>query len=188
VRSAKSLASPLGARVTGAKDYVDSCVTAAGLVVGEWVVSAGKVVRQRVALKVSVGPGAVSDRSFATAGTHVPLKQGGGRVVTLSPTSRPPGPPFWELPEPPGGFVRLGRFAVVPPQPQLSAGPPKAGLVTTVDDVFVRGADVIVVEQGETLGGSPIAPPSGGTRVDLGALGSGVTSLSPLASSVTAQP
>ena len=59
-------------------------------------------------------------------------------------------------------------------------------MVTAVDDVYVRDADVVIVEQGQTLGGAPFQPPTGGRAVDLGRLGQGQVLLSAKASSVTA--
>src|SRR5205823_3057828 len=112
----------------------------------------------------------VVDHAFATVGTHIPLKQGGGTILTLAPTSRSPGAPFWELAEPPTGFTFLGRFAVVPPQPGAGPAQRPSNVTTAVDDVYVRGADVIIVER--TEGGSP-SQASEGSHIDLGPLGSG---------------
>jgi len=183
-RSAQSLESAqLSARPTAA-DHVDTCVDAQGLVLDERHVSGGKLVLERRATTVTAGADAMG-HAYATIGTHVPLDHGGGRVVTVSQTSRPPGQPFWELAQSPRGFVHLGRFAAIPPPPQ-APGQSRTGLVTAVDDVFVRDADVIVVEQGETVGGVAFQAPTGGTEVDLGQLGRGQLVLSPLASSLTA--
>ena len=93
---------------------------------------------------------------------------------------------FWEPAPPPPGFSHLGRFAVVAPQPPTSSVRTSATLVTAVDDVFVRGADALIIEQGQT-GAAPFQPPSG-TDIDLGRLGRGRLVLSATASSVTALP
>jgi hypothetical protein len=156
-------------------DYVDSCVSANGVVLEQTSVRSGEVVSKQVATKVAFGP----HHKFATAGVHVPRAQGGGRIITLDPSSRPPGPEFFELAAAPKGFTHLGRFAVVAPAPA------NAPVVTSVDDVFVRGADMIVVEQGETLSGIAMAPAEG-SKVDLGRLGTGRLVVSPVASSVSA--
>src|SRR5205823_3628561 len=64
------------------------------------------------------------------------------------------------LPVAPAGFVETGRYAVVPPQPRTPLDPSaRLRLVSGVRDVYVRGADVIVVDQGGTLGGvAPFRP------------------------------
>src|SRR5205085_6614104 len=106
-------------------------------------------------------------------------------VVTISDTSRPPGLTFWEPSQAPAGFSHLGRFAVVPPQPPAGTRGPPAALSTAIDDVYGRGPDVIVVEQGPAAGARASQPP-GGQDVDLGALGQGRLVLSATAPSVTA--
>jgi hypothetical protein len=184
-RSARSLVSTtLAGSPTGA-DHVDTCVDALGLVLAERRVVHGKVAQERRATAVRAGPEA-GDHSYRTSGTRVPLRQGGGAVVTISDTSRPPGLTFWEPAQAPAGFSHLGRFAVVPPQPPMDPAQSSRALVTSVDDVFVRGADVVVVEQGQTLGGAAFQPPTGGRAVDLGRLGQGQVLLSATAPSVTA--
>jgi hypothetical protein len=184
-RSAQSLLSTALAGRPTTGDHVDTCVDTQGLVLAERRVVGGKVVQQRRATAVASGP-AAGDHSYRTPGTRVPLRQGGGAVVTISDNSRPPGLPFWEPAQAPAGFSHLGRFAVVPPQPPTGTSAPPPPLSTAVDDVFGRGPDVIVVEQGQTAGARALAPPSGGQDVDLGPLGRGRLVLSATAPSVTA--
>jgi hypothetical protein len=91
----------------------------------------------------------------------------------------------------------MARYAVVPSQPQayqsrdLTANPfgPPGSLVVSIDDVYVRGADAIVIEQGSTVNDAKFKPPSGADAVDLGpALGRGQLLLSASASEVDAEP
>jgi len=182
-RSARSLSSTTLAGAPTAADHVDSCVDSQGVLLEERRVVKGKLVQERRAVTVGVGAGV--SHSYVTTGTHIPFNQGGGTVVTISDSSRPPGSPFWELPRPPAGFAHLGRFAVVPPQPGAAQGPSKAALVTAIDDVFVHGADAVIVEQGQTVGAAPFRPPAEGTDVETGRLGRGRLVLSATASSVT---
>ena len=152
-------------------DHVDSCIDRQGLLLSERRVQKGRTVQTRQAASVDLGA-AAANHPFATSGTHMPLKQGGGAVVTINDDSRPPGTDFWQLAAPPSGYTHFGRFAVVPPQPP--ADDPvvaRKTLVTAVDDVYVAGADTIVIEQGQTAGGAPLKPPIGGTGVDAGRLG-----------------
>jgi hypothetical protein len=174
LRSRGVLASDFAGTPT-ADDHVDTCVSANGVVLEETSVRNGGVVSHKVATKLTSGTG----HHFVTAGDHVPRGQGGGRIVTLDPTSRPPGQEFFELAAPPAGFTHVGRFAVVAPTPA------NAPVVTAIDDVYVRGADLIVVEQGETLSGVGMAA-ADGAKVKLGRLGDGRLLVSPVASSVAA--
>ena len=98
---------------------------------------------------------------------------------------------------PPSGFRYVGRFAVIPPQPQAfgqpDAGPPTAtglpgSLVSELDDVFVRGSDVVVLQQGSTLNNAKFAPPKGATAVAIGMLGQGQLLIVPAVATVSAEP
>lgn len=179
-RSAVPLASGELDVAPSGSDHVDTCVDGTGLLLDERRVAGGRLVSERRAAHVAIG----DDRTFVTPGLHIPLAEGGGRVVTISASSRPPEATFWELDGPPAGFVHVGRFAVVPPQAPDAAGTSGAAEVATVADVFVRGPDAIIVEQGQTLGGAPLSPPVG-TSVAVRGFGRGTLTLSGLASSVT---
>ena len=156
-------------------DHVDSCVSAAGVVLEQTTTRNGKVVSQKIARRVDFDVAS----SFSTRGTHVARAEGGGRIISVSDDSRPPGQDFWELTQVPAGFTHVGRFAVVAPSG------PSDPVVTTIDDVYVHGADEFVVEQGGTVSGIAMAAPKG-ERVSLGALGTGRLTVSPAASSVAA--
>jgi hypothetical protein len=144
-------AQPLAARTIVAKpteeNHVDTCVDREGLVLEE---RAGAVHKRAVKVEFA------GAHDFAVDGTEVPLDQGGGRITPLTDDSRPPGESFFELASPPKGFTHQGRYAVVPPQPRVIGS-----LATSVDDVFVRGADVIVVSNGHRAA----AAEPGGTTV-----------------------
>jgi hypothetical protein len=182
-RTAQSLAGNTLAAKPTAANHVDSCIDHEGLVLRERRTVDGKLVQTREATAVTIG--ADASHTFSTAGMHIPVKQGGGAVVTISDTSRPPGTVFWELPQAPAGFTHLGRFAVVPPQAPAAPGQSNAATVTAVDDVYVRNADVVIIEQGQTLGAAQLKPPVGGREVDLGPVGRGSLELSAIASTVT---
>ena len=103
----------------------------------------------------------------------LPEKAGGGSVRRVDPASRPPGT-FFELSGPPPRFSDHSRYAVVPPQGATTTDPARRNsVVAGVSDVFVRGPDIIVVDQGATLGGVPAFPEQpGAAKLDLGAVGS----------------
>lgn len=194
-RSAAPLrAGPLPALRTGSS-YVDTCIDRAGIVLRETQVSNGHVLSDRRAVQVQTGAAALAGASFDMTGNATPFDSGGGAFTPLTLTSRPPGS-SWDLGRLPGGFRHLGRFAVVPPQPQLfaqggngygSMGLP-GGLVTEMDDVYVRGADILVLQQGSTLNGAAFRAPDNAIAVDLGRLGRGQMLIAGNGTTVVAEP
>src|SRR3954447_24102132 len=175
--------------------YVDTCIDGAGIVLRETQVSAGHRLSDRRAVQVQTGASAVAAAPFDMTGTPTAFDSGGGAFTPLTLTSRPPGS-SWAFAHLRGGFQHLGRFAVVPPQPQLfgqggngygSMGLP-GGLVTEMDDVYVRGADVVVLQQGSTLNGAAFAAPANADSVDLGRLGPGQLLIAGSGSTLVAEP
>jgi hypothetical protein len=148
---------------------VESCIDAAGLLLEER--STGRV---SVAVSVDVHPQLPDDR-FAVDGKPLAIQQGGGSVRPVDPATLPSGS-WWVLPEPPAGFTSRGRFAVVPPNQSEGFSDPtkRDSLIAGFADVYVRGADVLVVDQGSTLGGlAPFTPEDKTVPVDLGTPGQG---------------
>jgi hypothetical protein len=175
--------------------YADTCIDASGIVVRETQVSGGHRVFERRAIQVATGDSAVATAQFAMTGTPTPYDAGGGAFTPLTLSSRPPGG-SWAIQQSPSGFTHLGRFAVVPPQPQLfgqggngygSMGLP-GGLVTEMDDVYIRGADVVVLQQGSTLNGAIFTAPANGASVDLDRLGDGQLLIAANGTTVAAEP
>jgi len=76
--------------------------------------------------------------------------------------------------EVPEGFDHLGRYAVVPPDLSVrepnTTNPAGPG-VATITDVWTRGADVLIVDQGASTGRDPFPPTDVGAPVDLMAPG-----------------
>jgi hypothetical protein len=194
-RSAAPLrAGPLPPLRTGST-YVDTCIDRAGIVLRETQVGGGRTLSDRRAVRVQTGESAVAGASFDLTGAATPFDSGGGAFTPLTMTSRPPGS-SWALAHLPSGFSHVGRFAAVPPQPQLfgqggngygSMGLP-GGLVSEMDDVFVRGADFIVLQQGSTLNGATFAPPANAVGIDLGPLGAGQLLIAGAGTTVVAEP
>lgn len=160
-------------------DYAETCVDAAGLVLEDLLVAGGKTLSRRLAVEVDVAPDVVPDL-FATGKRTLEVKDGGGLVRRMG-EGIPPGE--FLLVDPttiPEGFERLGRFNVIPSQPENFTDPSReAAQETSFADVYVRDADFLVVDQGGTRQGAdpfvvdPLAPP-----VDLGPYGIGETRLS----------
>ncbi|HZU71524.1 MAG TPA: hypothetical protein VE990_02015 [Acidimicrobiales bacterium] len=196
-RSADSLrsAGPLAALKAGS-NYVDSCIDRDGLLLEEDRYADGGLSSSTVATAVEVGAGATAGADFALSAPLTPFSEGGGSFTYLTLSSSPPGR-SWAVSYLPPGYQHVGRFAVVPSQPQVfttpDTGPPSSSglpnaLVTELDDTFVDGPNLIALQQGSTIGGSTFPPPPSGESVQLGDLGTGqlvVTALGPI---VTAEP
>jgi hypothetical protein len=180
--------------VFGKRSYVDSCVDRRGLVLYEKTTTRGKVTSERRAVRVGSG----SSGKYSMSGSTLPPEKGGGAMRALTLDSRPSSGPFWDIAQAPSGFRHVARYVVVPSQPEAFAdmtaltmsptGLP-GSLVVSIDDVYVRGANALVIEQGSTVNDAKFSPPSGGTDVDLGpVLGHGQLLLSASASEVAAEP
>jgi hypothetical protein len=171
-RSGRSLGAGPLVPPTGAT-HTDSCVDEAGLVLEEVVVDGGERLSRRVAVEVDDDP-ELGRGPFRTSAPTTPVDRGGGSVREVDPESRPPGP-FYELAGGPEGFRRRGRYSVIPPQAENFADPStRARIVAGVVDVWVRGADVLFVEVGGTLGGvPPFSRNPTSSPVDLGSFGEG---------------
>lgn len=197
LRSAASLRAPgplLPLRA--GNSYVDSCVDRDGIVLEERDYRNGSPTQLRRAVSLQVGMTAGAGGDYRLSAVPTPFDQGGGSFVRLTFSSSPPGV-SWYPGRLPAGFVHSGRYDVIPSQPQaFSPDDPQpfgvsglpAGLVTELDDAFVRGPDLIVLQQGETAGGARFQPPTGGEAVDLGGMGRGQLLLSAGGSVVTAEP
>jgi hypothetical protein len=194
-RSAAPLHSGPLRPLSAAGPFTDTCIDGQGVVLRETTVDHGHVTNERVATSVQVGPAAVEHAAFAMSGAPTPFDAGGGAFTQLTFTSRPPGG-SWAL-RPPVGLRWVGRFAVVPPQPEAFgrvdagglASPALPGsLVSELDDVYTHGSDVVVVQQGSTIGGATFRAPSGAAAVDLGRLGAGQVTVAGNAVTVSAEP
>lgn len=151
----------------------DDCVDADGLILEEVVTNDDQRTTSRwIATKVDTAPTVAGDEFRIAGATPKPAAAGGGSLQEVDPTSSSLGR-FWQLDEPPAGFIHHGRYAIVPPQSASTDDIEVRGqVVAGVSDVYVRGIDVVIVEQGGTLGQ---VPPFGVTPysrlIDLGELG-----------------
>lgn len=195
-RSARSLRSGPLLPMTSKSTYVDSCIDADGIMLRETSVKKSHVVSDHVAVAVSVGAGVADQAPFDLPAAVTPFESGGGAFRALTLDSRPPGS-SWALATAPSGYQHLGRFAAVPPQPQLFAGGGQGtgtmgalpgGLVTEMDDVYTRGTDAIVLQQGATINGAAFKPPANAISVDLGRLGRGQLLIAGNVTSIVAEP
>jgi hypothetical protein len=155
-----------------ATTYTDVCVDEAGLALQEDSYDGGDLVTRRVALRVDERP-EIEARAFDLPRSHLDPSQAGS-IRTLEPDSRMPGGTFWELASEPDGFTALGRFAVVPPGQSGFTDPTQRGSITVfVSEVWTRGPDVFVVEQGATQGGTPFERDPNARSVSIPGVGTG---------------
>lgn len=147
--------------------YTESCLNAEGLVLEAWEVQDGRAVRQRLAIEVHSGPVELPE---ITGPPTLTAEQGGGSVLPVDPSSQPVGR-FYELDAAPAGFVRRGRYSVIPPQAGLEDETQRRHAVASTADVYERGHDVLVVDRGGTLNlERAFRPRPEGRPVDLGPL------------------
>jgi hypothetical protein len=153
---------------------VSRCIDPQGLVLEEqWTTKEGVRALTKRAVELDLGD-EVPD-------IHVPKAdplgsaQGNGAVQKVPADQAPPFAEVWHL-DPPEGFTLVGRYAVVPARLNLATGDATPGQpeVALYTDVWRRGTDVLLLDQGATRGGPP--PFDASTRVgtvDLGPLGQG---------------
>lgn len=166
IRTAFALASSDLFTPTSSDSYADTCVDARGIVLEETLVEDGDTLLHRIATAVDVDV-TLDDELFETGEPSIATEDGGGFFAEMDPSSRPPGR-FFEVGAAPEGFERLGRFLVIPPQAENFNDPLRRGnRLTFVSDVFVRGGDVVVLDQGGTLGHQDPFPDVRGTTVEV---------------------
>ena len=170
-------------------EHTDSCIDEDGLLLEETLFTGGEAILRRVAVEVDLDPGLAGDDPDAEAlfdpgPISAPVDQGGGATTPADPESAPVGP-FHELPDDavPAGFDFVGRYSVIPPQPDKFADETqRPGIIAGVADVHADDdGDLFVVYQGATLGGvEAFAPVDFAGRVDSPTLGTGELLLSAL--------
>jgi hypothetical protein len=156
--------------------YADVCIDSAGLVLEDMSVLATSVSERRIATKIDVAT-KPADSLFAITTAAPTLAQGGQELNPISAVSAPT-PGYWLLDTPPAGYELQGRYLIrVPAAPNTSTSTTTttvAGQAPPVKesyaDVYVKGSDAIIIEQGPTAS-EPSTPASNGTEVDAGALG-----------------
>ena len=185
-RSSGPLAGGSLQRPTGA-DTTDSCVDAAGLVLLEVQRSGGRVSRRQIATRVDENPTFPKD-FFAAPDPTVPTSQGGAAFTPVDPKTGPSERAF-ALDAPPAGFTFLGRFADASADVGGPQGAPTGSRRAGFTDVYLRGRDVLILDQGAVnLGGPPFSTDPFGQPIDLGPLGKGEVIVGPRLQVVRALP
>jgi len=131
-------------------ERAEVCIDAVGLVLSERWELDGSVVRTKRAVALSFDD--VTDLEVPD-GTEL---DGGGQLERLDDGAASPFPNSLAIGALPPGFDHVGRYAVVPPD--LSAepdAPSSAPKVATITDVWQRGPDLLILDQGASLGPEP---------------------------------
>ena len=164
----------------GSQTFADVCIDAEGLLLEEVWTLDGKRVQRRVAADVRTDVTLDDDLFTMPAGAReIGAADGGGSARLMDPGTRPPGA-FWELPadQVPSGFELHSRWAVVAPRLDVLRDPTRpqesSNSISTVT-VYVRGADVLMIDQGAVTGTGKLPESETARGVDLGGLGQGFT-------------
>lgn len=138
--------------------YVDSCVDRAGLILEQLQYANHILISRWQAVEVSIGVPRDPAQFAVRAQPTVSFSQGGGRVVKVPAGTVIPGP-AWTLAIPPG-FDYLGRYAVADPSNSFPiGGQPLTNRQAGFTDVWIRGSDFVLLDQGGPLYGGESPPP-----------------------------
>lgn len=132
-------------------EHADACFDAAGLLLEEWWVLDGEPLRRRVAVDVALESPRDLGADWEALAPTMDVERGGGSVLELAEGSMPPGS-FFVAEDVPAGFDHLGRYSVIPPQAaEFGDAAQRGRILTSTVDVWQRGLDLLVVDQGGTL-------------------------------------
>ena len=146
------LAGDLAKYEPGEGTYADFCVDTNGIVVEEYWVDTDRLLRRRVATDVAVDV-SIPDRLLAITTPENP-DISRGAVERIPKTVSEEGLPLWTLKKAPKGFDSLGRYAVIISAQAFPKSDPLAPSTapSSTSDVYIRGADFVVVDQDPSLG------------------------------------
>lgn len=155
-------------------DYVDVCLTDAGLILEEVTVSGGKLTQRLTATELEMDATFDAD-TFAIDGERVGPDQGGAEVTEVDRAAAPVSG-YWTLDSPPPGFTHEGRYLV-----QAAEGASHV-------DVYARGTDLVTVRQGVPAAEPDLSDAGEGRDADLGPLGQGAVVITSIGTTVVAHP
>jgi hypothetical protein len=134
---------------------IDRCVDATGLVLEErWTTPDDDVVLSKRARVLEIGDDVPAIR--IPDAEPLPAEQGNGAVRKVADDERPPFAEAFAL-DVPDGFTFVGRYSVsaASPTSDVSAVPEAGTEVALYTDVWTRGPDVLLLDQGATEGAAP---------------------------------
>lgn len=128
--------------------YADTCVDEHGIVLEEYWLDKGRLLRRRAVTELDVGKRAKTSLFKITIKSTPGINR--GLVAKMHEPVKQSDPPLWSLPKAPKGFKRLGRYAVVLSNqavPQQSQVPNTTPAAASTTDVYESGPDMIAVDQ-----------------------------------------
>jgi len=137
-----------------ATDYADACIDASGHLLEEVSVVSGKLGGRMLATSVNDHPTATAS-TFKITGPPSSLADGGAELTSID-LDKAPVVHYWSMPTP-AGYQHTGRYRLRQEQSQSSnstetpattAAPAPAKILETYVDVYTKGNDVLVVQQG----------------------------------------
>ena len=163
-------------------EYTDSCVDSQGLVLEEVLVVNGAILSRRVATDVEIEPSDMDDGLFRTGGRTLEVIDGGDWCDGSEPACRPASSSPSLRRRSRLASSGDGRYNVIPSQPENFKDPERYGRQeTSFADVFVRGTDFLVIDQGGTRqGADPFSTDPAAPTADLGPFGTGEVRLGAL--------
>lgn len=133
----------------GTGNYADICVDRNGIVLEEYWVYQGRPIQRRVVVDLEVGVPIDKSLFRVTVEPTPGIKRG---VVQRVDPDEVDETGLRAFAEPPDGFESLGRYAVILPQAAVpSAGGEQPPAPSSTTDVYVRGPDLLVVDQDPSL-------------------------------------
>lgn len=156
---------------TPIRSVVDRCVDAQGIVLQEhWSTPGGERLLTKRAIELEVGDDLELDLEAPEA-ELLSAQAGNGAFRKLDDATPPPFAEQFSL-APPEAFTHLGRYAVVPPRLRAADGSADDAQLALYTDVWVRGADLLILDQGAGTGGAtPFSPSSTWRPITLGSFG-----------------
>lgn len=178
------LAGDLPAYEPGSGSYADFCIDRNGIVVEEYWVQDDELLRRRVALELEVDV-PISKSVFRIDVPETPGMRRGS--VDRIPSDEGSG--LWTLPKTPEGYDRLGRYAVVisPDSVPSAGGQLPAPPITSTSEVYVRGPELVVIDQDPSLAQATAREDRPSRDVEFEVLREGKVSLDARMSEVRAQ-
>lgn len=137
------------------------CIDGAGLVLVSATAKLVEIVEKVTLLATSPDPSAYG-AALALGFIDVDL----GSIRPVSETSSPPKATDYALREAPDGFTHVGRYVVVPLSDAILARDSYAIAAGTVD-VYVRGADAVIIDRGGRLDTGVLTDKDLGTMHDV---------------------
>jgi hypothetical protein len=148
-------------------NWADACIGEAGVLLEEVAVVDGELALRVLAVEFEAGI-TIPDYQITVPGEPNVFAPAATLLAEL-PLDVAPFDGFWHFPTPPEGFEHRGRYLLREPEVPGDPGAPTRDIHA---DVYVRGSDAVIVQQGPA-GSEPTLDDGPARTVDLGDIGLG---------------